>query len=76
MNLGLIVYFFIKIYNSKIDINKINKSIYIYVCEYNMIFFRTIINLIFLLASVNLMASDQKPSILIFVLDKNENNQP
>ena len=25
--------FFIKIYNSKIDINKINKSIYIYVCE-------------------------------------------
>ena len=41
-----------------------------------MIFFRTIISLIFLLASVNLMASDQKPSILIFVLDKNENNQP
>ena len=40
-----------------------------------MIFFRTIINLTFLLASVNLMASDQKPSISIFILDKNENNQ-
>ena len=30
----------------------------------------------FLLASVNLMASDQKPSISIFILDKNENNHP
>ena len=41
-----------------------------------MIFFKIIISLMFLLASVNLMASDQKPSISIFILDKNENNHP
>ena len=41
-----------------------------------MILFKIIISLMFLLASVNLMASDQKPSISIFILDKNENNHP
>ena len=67
--------FFIKVYKSKIDINKlINQNIFMFVNKMNKI--KATLLIIFLsLISMNAHSAEQKPLISLYVLGENKNNK-